>query len=188
MADTQRLAQAYSQDFFAQTSAGSVAAARRVLPLLWRRRAFRSVVDVGCGTGGWLAAAGELGASVVQGVDGPHVPPEMLMIEPTAFRAVDLEATLGTRPGEKYDLCLCLEVAEHLSVPRGLSLVAELAALSDTILFSAAIPYQGGTDHVNEMWPEYWAVVFASTTSTPGAACGRPSGTTRRSRGGTGRT
>jgi hypothetical protein len=28
------------------------------------------------------------------------------------------------------------------------------------VLFSAAIPYQGGTGHVNERWPDYWAALF----------------------------
>jgi hypothetical protein len=28
------------------------------------------------------------------------------------------------------------------------------------ILFSAAIPFQGGTNHVNEQWPEYWVKHF----------------------------
>ena len=33
--------------------------------------------------------------------------------------------------------------------------------LSSVVLFSAAIPYQGGTHHVNEQWPDYWAELFA---------------------------
>jgi hypothetical protein len=28
------------------------------------------------------------------------------------------------------------------------------------ILFSAAIPFQGGVSHVNEQWPDYWAALF----------------------------
>jgi hypothetical protein len=29
------------------------------------------------------------------------------------------------------------------------------------VLFSAAVPFQGGTGHVNEQWPEYWVEHFA---------------------------
>src|SRR5204862_2903390 len=29
------------------------------------------------------------------------------------------------------------------------------------VLFSAAIPFQGGVGHVNEQWPEYWVEHFA---------------------------
>jgi hypothetical protein len=28
-------------------------------------------------------------------------------------------------------------------------------------MFSAAVPYQHGTGHLNEQWPEYWAERFA---------------------------
>lgn len=28
------------------------------------------------------------------------------------------------------------------------------------IIFSAAIPGQGGTGHFNEQWPDYWAELF----------------------------
>jgi hypothetical protein len=28
------------------------------------------------------------------------------------------------------------------------------------VLFSAAIPFQGGTNHLNEQWPDYWANYF----------------------------
>ena len=36
--------------------------------------------------------------------------------------------------------------------------------MSDLVLFSAAIPGQGGTNHVNEQWPEYWAAMFANNS------------------------
>ena len=32
--------------------------------------------------------------------------------------------------------------------------------LSDAVLFSAAVPFQYGTNHVNEQWPEYWSILF----------------------------
>jgi hypothetical protein len=38
--------------------------------------------------------------------------------------------------------------------------VDSLINLGDVILFSAAIPHQGGTNHVNEQWPDYWANLF----------------------------
>ena len=30
------------------------------------------------------------------------------------------------------------------------------------VLFSAAIPYQAGHEHLNEQWPEYWHALFAA--------------------------
>ena len=33
-------------------------------------------------------------------------------------------------------------------------------SLSDVVLFSAAIPHQGGENHFNEQWPDYWSQKF----------------------------
>ena len=60
----------------------------------------------------------------------------------------------------KFDLALCLEVAEHINPRRAEGLVEYLCSLSDRVLFSAAIPYQGGTGHVNEAWQSWWAKLF----------------------------
>ena len=38
--------------------------------------------------------------------------------------------------------------------------VKSLVSLSDIILFSGAIPFQGGRNHVNEQWPHYWYRLF----------------------------
>lgn len=55
---------------------------------------------------------------------------------------------------------LCLETAEHLPPERADSFVEDLVKLAPVVVFSAAIPGQGGTDHLNEQWPEYWAQRF----------------------------
>ncbi len=59
------------------------------------------------------------------------------------------------------DLVISLEVAEHLTPEAGQRLVDRLCGLSDLILFSAAIPGQGGTNHINERWQSEWAELFA---------------------------
>jgi hypothetical protein len=38
---------------------------------------------------------------------------------------------------------------------------SDARAPSDQILFSAAIPGQGGSLHVNEQWPSYWIKLFS---------------------------
>ncbi|MEA2443119.1 MAG: hypothetical protein QOJ12_411, partial [Thermoleophilales bacterium] len=40
--------------------------------------------------------------------------------------------------------------------------VASLAAHADAVLFSAAIPNQRGSQHVNEQWQSWWADRFAT--------------------------
>jgi hypothetical protein len=56
---------------------------------------------------------------------------------------------------------MSLEVAEHLPVERASGFVADLVRLAPAVLFSAAIPAQGGIDHVNERWQSWWADHFA---------------------------
>ena len=57
---------------------------------------------------------------------------------------------------------MSLEVGEHLPKSSAAHLVDSLAAASPLVLFSAAIPGQGGTFHVNEQWPEFWQALFAA--------------------------
>src|SRR5262249_55540494 len=74
-------------------------------------------------------------------------------------RAVDLQRPV--RLDDRFDLALCLEVAEHLPAKSARALVESLAAAAPVVLFSAALPGQGGTHHVNEQWPLYWERLFA---------------------------
>ncbi|KPQ09006.1 MAG: hypothetical protein HLUCCA09_02155 [Rhodobacteraceae bacterium HLUCCA09] len=119
----------------------------------------RSVVDIGCGLGFFLAAMGGRGADRLTGVDADWVEGLPTEIPRDRYLLHDLETPLPDLG--RHDLAACLEVAEHLGAARGPSLVAELTALSDVVLFSAAIPGQGGRGHVNCRWQSYWAGLFA---------------------------
>lgn len=128
--------------------------------MMTRFPGIRSVVDVGCSIGTFLKSFADLGASVIRGVDAGWVDASRLVIPAEAFTVADLTQPLAL-PGVRADLAVCLEVAEHLPARRGLGLVAELCALSDMVLFSAAIPGQGGVGHVNEQWQSHWLALFA---------------------------
>ncbi len=162
----------YGRDFFDAQGSASLRSARIVLPELFRHVRPLSVVDIGCGIGTWLCAAGELGTLDMLGVDGDYVDRADLMIPGDQFLDADLSTPgLGAvvaarRPGQ-FDLAMCLEVAEHLPFERSGSFVAELCGLADLVLFSAALPFQHGTGHVNEQWPEFWATQFRAN----GFAC-----------------
>jgi len=54
---------------------------------------------------------------------------------------------------------LALAKAEGLTYE---SFVADLVAMAPAVLFSAAIPGQGGVGHRNEQWPSWWAGHFAT--------------------------
>ncbi len=150
----------YDDAFFAESEADVLRSARVVAPLLLQLVQPRSVLDVGCGRGAWLSVFRDLGIDEVRGLDGEHVNRSRLLIDEPSFVAVDLArpfAIDGT-----FDLALCLEVVEHLQEAAGRRVVEALAAAAPVVAFSAAIPGQGGTGHVNERWPRYWEDLFAS--------------------------
>jgi SAM-dependent methyltransferase len=155
----QRLGTTYDERFFAGQSKAVRASAARVVPLVLRALGPHSAVDVGCGLGEWLAELQVAGVPDVLGLDGDHVVREQLEIPDHAFRAVDL--TLPLRLDRRFDLAISLEVAEHLPPERGDSFVADLVALAPAVLFSAAIPGQPGTHHINTRWQDEWAAIFA---------------------------
>jgi len=148
----------YGEAFFADQAEGSLRSARVIAPLVVDLVHPTSIVDVGCGIGTWLSAFRESGVRQVHGFDGAYVDRTKLLIPAESFTAVDLrtpEALTGT-----YDLALCLEVAEHLPTAVSGRLVAALTRLAPVVLFSAAIPGQTGTDHINEQWPSFWEAHF----------------------------
>ncbi len=148
----------YDGAFFASQSDGAQASAAVVVPLVKRLLSPNSVLDVGCGTGTWVARWIAEGVSDAVGVDGDYVDRSSLRIPGARFLAADLEEPL--RLGRTFDLVQSLEVAEHLDEIHADAFVASLARHGDTVLFSAALPGQGGAHHVNEQWPSYWIEKF----------------------------
>ena len=147
----------YTKNFFNNQKDGSVASARVVVPLVLNLVSPSSVVDIGCGVGTWLSVFREHGVSIT-GVDGAWIQPDQLQIPKEHFIAKDL-ANLDGIP-LRADIAVCLEVAEHLPAGSAAGLVAALTSIAPVVLFSAAMPLQGGTQHVNEQWPSYWAAHF----------------------------
>lgn len=150
---------AYDTDFYADQAAGSLSSARVVLPLVFDHFPHASVLDVGCGRGTWLAASIELGTERVFGIDGSHVDPGSLLIDRSSFLAADLSAGVPDLSA-RYDIALSLEVAEHLQPETGKNLVRDLCAAADVVLFSAAIPGQLGTGHINCQPQSAWVSAF----------------------------
>lgn len=139
-------------------------APRIIVPLLLELLVAKigSVIDVGCGTGTFLKAFKENGVNKVLGVDGKWVNKELLLqnLSNDEFYAADLEEFDHLSINERFDVAVCVEVAEHLNESTAGHLVNNLVNLSNVILFSAAIPFQGGQNHVNEQWPTYWQSAF----------------------------
>lgn len=117
-----------------------------------------SVVDVGCGIGTWLRQFEKNGVTDVLGLDGEWVKPEQMLLKHEQFKVANLE--LEYAPDRRFDMAISLEVAEHIAPFAAEKFIEQLVSLSDIILFSAAIPHQGGSCHVNEQWPSWWATKF----------------------------
>ncbi len=120
----------------------------------------QSLVDVGCGIGTWLKVAKDSGVPLVVGVDGEYVLSAGLLIEKSEFLPADLRMPLSDLE-RRFDLAMSLEVAEHLPRERSQGLVDDLCRLADVVIFSAAIPGQGGTDHINLQAQSAWIERFA---------------------------
>lgn len=128
------------------------------LPVALDGLAVSSLLDVGSGTGTWLAAARELGIKDLAGIDGIIPDEDQLHVK------IDILAKHDFRQhwdlNRKYDIVLCLEVAEHLEPQHGALLVECIVQHTDVVLFSAAAPFQDGDHHTNCQWPYYWQAVF----------------------------
>ncbi|MEJ0054749.1 MAG: methyltransferase domain-containing protein [Bacteroidota bacterium] len=133
-------------------------AAEIVLPLLFSIVKPQSLLDVGCGLGTWLEVAGELGIADFKGIEGQHVDVAKLSIPLDDLIFHDLTQPIFLN--RKYDIVICLEVAEHLPESASDILVKTLSDHSDLILFSAAVPGQGGQNHLNEKNLSYWSLKF----------------------------
>ena len=148
----------YNQQFFKEESYNSLRSARILVPFVVSLLKPESVVDFGCGTGAFLRTFKENGINTILGIDGVTLPDNVLMILKDDFKEYDLTKPLCLE--KKYDLVISLEVAEHLNQEYARIFISNLVEAGDIILFSAAIPGQGGTHHVNEQWPVYWAKIF----------------------------
>lgn len=145
----------YTGDYYGRISEGAIRSAKEVYNVLKTLKINPStVIDIGCGVGEW-----NNGIKGYVGLDW-NVPKRNLLIPADRYINFNLESEAYHLNGTRYDLALCLEVAEHLSPERAEPLINMLCTLSDKVLFSAAIKYQGGEGHVNEQPASYWANIF----------------------------
>lgn len=151
----------YDEDFFASGEEQIGEIAQIIMPYVINWIKPKSVVDFGCGEGIWLKTVSDINKDIrIFGIDGGYINKKRLKIPADCFRAADLEK--GIKLDCKYDLAISLEVAEHLDEKSSDLFADSIAWASDNILFSAAIPGQGGENHINEQWQDYWIEKFTA--------------------------
>jgi Methyltransferase domain len=150
----------YNSDFYDYIDDGSRRSARTLAPLILGQMQVGSLLDVGAGHGAWAAEWLAAGVADVLAVDGDYVARDRLQVPAENFSAHDLLQPLDL--GRKFDLVQSLEVAEHLPGAKADQFVETLTRHGDVVLFSAAVPHQGGEHHVNEQPPQYWREKFAA--------------------------
>ena len=153
----------YGNQFYETIRQGTISSAEALVPILMMELGITRdarVIDVGCGEAWWAQTFAEYGCEVL-GLDGDwHGPDHPLG---RRFIAHDLNRPVDHPSLRKqFDVVICLEVAEHLRPERAASFIADLCGLSNggPIIFSAAIPGQGGTGHLNEQFVGYWHDLF----------------------------
>ena len=150
----------YDSRFFKNTIILEADSASRFVDVVLKYYSPGSIADIGCGAGIYLKEFGKRGIKRLLGIDGSPAAGEEFLLDKKRLIIFDLAEKYEFK--KKYDLCLCLEVAEHLGEEDADTLVETLATASDNIIFTAAIPGQGprSIGHINEQPHEYWIEKF----------------------------
>lgn len=155
--------QRYHGPFHNGPRAISRRSARAVVPLLVKSVDPKSVIEIGSGE--WLSAFRELGLSDLLRVDGAWATDTHADLPATAFHGHDLAQPLHLC--RRFDLALCLGLAERLDVESAQSLVESLTRLAPVVAFSTVPPSQDGKRRLNEQWQSYWTDLFDAQEYEP---------------------
>jgi len=117
---------------------------------------FQNVFDMGCGCALYLHEFHRLGKDVL----GCDASLDAVKLAPKDFTVFHCDLTKPISINRKFDLILCIEVAEHIHRKFSSQLIDNCTNCGDKVIFSAAPPGQGGVGHINEQPQEFWIKLF----------------------------
>jgi SAM-dependent methyltransferase len=150
----------YNQKFFQNTIKLEAESAAQFVDIILKYYTPASIVDIGCGAGLYLQEFQRRGVRDILGIDGsPAAATEFLL---TKDKLIIFDLAKKYKFAKKYNLSLCLEVAEHLPETEADTLVETIIDASDQVIFTAAVPGQGprSIGHINEQPHSYWIEKF----------------------------
>jgi SAM-dependent methyltransferase len=120
----------------------------------------KTVIEFGCGPGHLTRELAKLGVQIMA-IDG-HSNPDFsgYSIE---FHRLNLNDALAIEKlfaNKSFDLAISLEVAEQLEPESSPILVHWITKVAPIVIFSAAVPGQGGHGHINLRSRDYWHSLF----------------------------
>lgn len=147
----------YNRSFFDKNLEWNIPIAESIADIIVHFFNPKSVVDVGCGNAEFLHQFQKRGIEVF-GYEGSKNAIDSALLDKKFIEQFDLKNLIT--PRNRYDLALCLEVAEHIEKKFSNRLVENVTSLSDMIVFTAAPSGQGGHFHINEQPKEFWIDLF----------------------------
>ena len=159
----------YSTDFYQSVTSRAVIASEVALGTILKNFVAQSVIDIGAGDGVWTSTALSIGNPTrLTVVDLPGSTFKLLQKVDKSIKKITLNFENDMlKNGEPYDLGICVEVIEHISTGRALLLLDWISVNCCTVMFSGAIPGQGGTHHINEQNQSYWLNVMMARGFIP---------------------
>lgn len=148
----------YDEIFYKEPHDFKSRSAQAIAQIIVNKFSCKSVFDIGCGVGLFIAEIGKMGVSVL-GCDSSDAAIKNKCAEVDIFKA---DASKRIAVGKKFDIVICFEVAEHLPENASFQLVENCVRHSEKILFTAAPPGQSGVGHINEQPCDYWIEKFAA--------------------------
>ena len=160
----------YTNFFYKSVSSRSEEVSNKVLTHLFKSAIqIKSIKDVGCGEGEWFNSkvlnegkydlfAYDLPEAIALAKSKSKID---IKFHPINLEFIEINIFADT------DVTIFTEVAEHLTEECAKKIINFICDTSKIVIFSGAIPGQGGYNHINEQPLKYWIQLFEVNNFIP---------------------